>query len=127
MRGHGIWRNDWALRVAGLLAMVVGTLAIRHLHFSVRLPPRHDATAFEMALAAIGFIGLSPGSVLVCLGAHIFDEVEVAPLWSHRPLARPAPPIRHPDQPPAPPLPGRPPWADLPGARSRILVPWTVR
>lgn len=75
--------NDLLLRFTGLLSIALAVAALRQLYSLVHLPPHHEASLIELALAAIGFIGTSGGSALVVLGRHIFDEVVVARPWGH--------------------------------------------
>lgn len=73
--------NDLLLRFTGVLAIAIAVVALRQLYSLVHLPPHHEASLIELALAAIGFLGTSGGSALVVLGHHIFDEVVVARPW----------------------------------------------
>ncbi|MBI0530264.1 hypothetical protein [Sphingomonas sp. TX0522] len=75
--------DDLLLRVTGLLSITVGVAALWQLYTLVHLPPHHEASAIELVLAAIGFLGMSAGSALVALGRHIFDEVIIARPWGH--------------------------------------------
>jgi len=78
--------QDLGLRAMGLLLLAIGALAMRHLFAGAPVPHRHVASAAEMALAAIGFLGLSLGAPLLLLGAHLFDEVELSERWRRRPV-----------------------------------------
>ena len=102
MRGHHLWQNDWALRACGLFAMLIGALTIRQLFSLEHIRPRHEASAIEASLAAIGFVGFFGGSALVSLGAHIFDEIQVASRWSRRSFDAPPPSTRFPELPHGP-------------------------
>ena len=83
--------TDLALRAFGLALALLGALAIRHLFHMTHASPRHAASLAEIALAALGFLGVSAGAALACLGAHIFDEVEVSASWAPQRLpSRPA-------------------------------------
>lgn len=73
---------DLALRASGIALALVGALALRHLYHLVHLPPRHEATAIELGLAAVGFLGFSFGGGLLWLGAHIHDQVQISPRWA---------------------------------------------
>lgn len=73
---------DLALRSSGIAFAVLGALAIRHLYHLVHIPPRHEGSALELGLAAIGFLGISLGGGLLWLGAHIHDEVPISPRWA---------------------------------------------
>ena len=75
--------DDLLLRLTGLLSITVGAAALWQLYTLVHLPPHHEASAIELALAAIGFLGMSAGSALVALGRHIFDEVVIAQPWGY--------------------------------------------
>jgi hypothetical protein len=77
--------RDLALRAAGLLFLVVAFMALRHMIALVHLRSPHEASLGEMAFAAAGFLGLSAGSTLATLGAHIFDEVEISERWMRLP------------------------------------------
>jgi len=75
------WRTDLGLRLFGIASCGVSCLAINTLT-RLRLPDGHippDILAF--ALAAAGFLCASAGAVLLFLGRHIFDEVEISPRW----------------------------------------------
>lgn len=76
--------SDLALRMAGLTLLPVGVLVIRTLYRLIQASPVHDSTPIEMGLAALGFIALSLGSLLLALGAHIFDQVEISARWAPR-------------------------------------------
>lgn len=73
---------DLALRASGVALAVLGALAMRHLYHLVHIPPRHEATAVELGLATVGFLGLSFGGGLLWLGAHIHDQVPISPRWA---------------------------------------------
>ena len=76
--------RDLAIRVAGLSLLPLGALAIATLYRSAHSGPVHDATTLEFAEAASGFLCLSLGSLLLTLGSHIFDQVEVSARWASR-------------------------------------------
>lgn len=73
---------DLALRASGIALAVLGRLALRHLYHLVHIPPRHEATAIELGMAAIGFLGLSFGGGLLWVGAHIHDQVPISSRWA---------------------------------------------
>jgi hypothetical protein len=73
---------DLTLRAAGLVFLAVGALALRQVYFLVHEPPIHEASMIEMAIAAVGFLSLSAGSMLMAMGAHIFDQVEISKRWA---------------------------------------------
>lgn len=81
-------RRDWWIdkiwRIVGLVFIGVAALAARYLYISVWQGAPHGATWLELLLAAIAFLGASAGSVLVALGIHVFDQVEVSERWRHR-------------------------------------------
>lgn len=78
------WWKDKGLRFAGLVLLAVAFLAIRYLVDLVPPHSSHEATWIELALAAVGFLGASLGGILVTLGAHIFDKVEISERWRTR-------------------------------------------
>lgn len=80
--------RDLALRVAGLVSLATGWLATRRLFGLVHLPPRHDASAVEFALAAVSVIGFTIGFGLAILGRHIHDDVTVSTRWARSPSSR---------------------------------------
>jgi hypothetical protein len=75
------WTRDAALRLAGvaLLTVVwlVGRLWMHHLHGH----PANDTSLFELLLGILLFAGASGGMILVSLGHHIFDQVELSERW----------------------------------------------
>lgn len=73
--------RDLVIRVIGIFAIGVAILALRQLFVEVHTLPHHEASPIELLLAAIGFLGMSFGSMLVALGHHIFDEVVIARRW----------------------------------------------
>lgn len=79
------------LRLAGLLGVIIAALALSRLYALVHALPLHEATPFEMLLAALGFVGMSAGSALLVLGRHIFDQIEL-------PRRSPATPLHIPSE-----------------------------
>lgn len=86
---HRDWRTDLGLRGAGVILCAVAYLAIARL-VAVCLPSRggdilaHGAAVYgpaTFALATIGFLGASAGSVLVLCGTDIFDEIVISARW----------------------------------------------
>lgn len=73
--------KDLVIRVIGVVAIGVAILALRQLFVEVHTLPHHEASPIELLLAAIGFLGVSFGSMLLALGHHIFDEVVIARRW----------------------------------------------
>jgi hypothetical protein len=69
-------RTDLSLRASGVLALTIAATAI---HTLVRLHPQTGALAF--LLAAIGFLCASAGAMLVIVGRHIHDRVQVSARW----------------------------------------------
>ena len=69
-------RTDLSLRASGILSLTLATTAI---HALVRLHPPTGALAF--LLAAIGFLCASGGAMLVIVGRHIHDRVQVSARW----------------------------------------------
>ena len=74
--------EDLGLRVAGLLLLAIGALAMRRLFMGTPLPRGHTISLAEVGLAAIGFLGLSLGSALFVLGGHLLDQVELSERWT---------------------------------------------
>ena len=77
-RGHRLFTQNLALRALGLFLLILGALGMRYLFHGVHVPPRHEASAIEMGMAAISFMSLSVGGALTSLGAHIFDQVSIS-------------------------------------------------
>jgi hypothetical protein len=50
---------------------------IRWLAALVRMPPRHDATMTELALAALCVLAGCAGAASLALGGHLFDRIDV--------------------------------------------------
>lgn len=69
--------KDVGLRLAGMLAVVAAAFALRELYALVHAAPEHEASPIELLLAAAGYLGTTAGGVLITLGPHIFDQVEV--------------------------------------------------
>ena len=92
MAGIGTsWGQGAAIRLAGLVLLTAGYLAMRWLFHAAR--PHHDdaASAWRYLAAAAGFLCLSGGGMLTALGRHIFDPVEIAERWTRRPHILPPP------------------------------------
>lgn len=81
IRVHKAWYVDLGLRAAGLCSVGTAALSIYVLMGLVQQAPRHPATWLEAALAAVGFLGGSLGSILLFLGARIYDRVIIASQW----------------------------------------------
>ena len=86
---HRDWRTDLGRRGAGAILCAVACLAIARL-VALCLPSRggeilaHGSAVYgpaTFALATIGFLGASAGSVLVLCGTHIFDEIVISARW----------------------------------------------
>ncbi|TCP65810.1 hypothetical protein [Sphingomonas sp. PP-CE-1G-424] len=86
---HRDWRTDLGLRGAGVILCAVAYLAIAQL-LALCLSSRggeilaHGSVVYgpaTFALAAVGFLGTSAGSVLVLCGTHIFDEIVISARW----------------------------------------------
>jgi hypothetical protein len=69
-------RTDLSLRASGVLGLMIAATAI---HTLVRLHPQTGALAF--LLATIGFLCASGGAMLVIVGHHIHDRVQVSARW----------------------------------------------
>lgn len=81
IRVYKPWYVDPGLRLAGLCAIGIATFSIYVLMGLVQQAPRHDATWAELALAALGFLGGSLGSILLFLGARIYDRIVIPSRW----------------------------------------------
>ncbi len=68
--------TDLSLRASGILSLTIAATAI---HTVVRLHPPTGALA--VLLAAIGFLCASAGAMLVVVGHHINDRVQVSARW----------------------------------------------
>lgn len=75
------WVSDVVHRAAGAVLVTVAAACIFELYRSVHIAPRHDGSIVEMGLAAVGFLSASAGCVLMFLGTHVHDRVEVAERW----------------------------------------------
>ena len=80
---HRSRRADLALRALGLLFCSIAYSAISQLCALLISPQTIGALAYSLAM--IGFLAASGGSVLVMLGHHLFDEIEVSERWRRRP------------------------------------------
>jgi hypothetical protein len=69
-------RIDLSLRASGILSLAVATTAI---HTLARLHQQAGALAF--LLPTIGFLCTSAGAMLVMVGGHIHDRVQVSARW----------------------------------------------
>jgi len=69
-------RTDLSLRASGFLSLALAATAI---HTLVRFHPPTGALA--LLLAMIGFLCASGGAMLVIVGHHIHDRVEVSARW----------------------------------------------
>lgn len=77
--------QNFGLRLAGLLMVVAGGFGLKLLYRAVNLPPAHQATVREMIVVAASFLAVSGGSVLLVLGTHIFDPVNLSARWTDPP------------------------------------------
>lgn len=76
--------TDLLVRVAGggcCTAAYLAVGALMHLRVGATTPAGPVAYGF----AALGFLCGSIGTMLVALGRHIFDRIEVSERWRHRP------------------------------------------
>ncbi|MGA1799452.1 hypothetical protein VH567_11810 [Sphingomonas sp. 4RDLI-65] len=69
-------RTDLSLRASGILSLAIAATAI---HTFARLHPPTGALA--LLLAMIGFLCASAGMMLVIVGHHIHDRVQVSVRW----------------------------------------------
>ena len=79
--GHHNWKTDIGLRLCGFASCGVSFLAIRTL-MALRLSDAQlPQAALPFLLAALGFLCASAGAGLLCLGHHVFDQVEINQRW----------------------------------------------
>lgn len=76
--------RDIVLRLSGLVLLAIGSLALDGLCNCVSAAPGRAYTPGEFVLAALGLLCVSPGALLLALGGHIFDRVEISERWSGR-------------------------------------------
>ncbi len=69
-------RTDLSLRASGILSLAIAVTAI---HTLARL--HHPTGALAILLAAIGFLCASGGAMLMIVGHHIHDSVQVSARW----------------------------------------------
>ena len=82
---HKGWVRDALLRGAGVVLLASGGLLMSWLFQSTALRQHNNDPSFtQFAAAALGFLCLSAGAVLVTLGEHIFDHVEISERWARR-------------------------------------------
>ena len=89
---HHDRRVDIGLRAGGILLCGLSCLSVRGL-IALHLPQAHDEPGVEaFAFAAAAFLCGSLGAVLLTLGRHIFDKVEISQRWATEYLLPTAPP-----------------------------------
>jgi len=71
------------LRLIGLLLIALSAAGTYALSRLVHMPG-HIAALLDCFLAVVVFVTASAGSLMLCLGAHIFDEVAVSSRWRTR-------------------------------------------
>ena len=72
-----------AIRAAGALCCTASYLAVGGLAH-LRAAPAAQPGVLAYALAASAFLGASIGAVLIVLGRHIFDQIQVSGRWQRR-------------------------------------------
>lgn len=87
MGRHGSTWGGVSLRLAGAVLLCAAGAAAGRLFGAGAHVPR----AIDYALALIAFAGASAGSVLLLLGAHLFDQVELPRRWTRMPRPRSRP------------------------------------
>jgi len=75
--------SSMGLRSIGLLLIALSAAGTYALSRLVHMPG-HIAGLLDCFLAVVVFVTASAGSVMLCLGAHIFDEVAVSSRWRTR-------------------------------------------
>lgn len=81
--GHGIG-TDIRIRLLGLAAVALAGAIIRWLHADIRQHPGAEASAWQLALVAVAFLGASIGCGLAGLGRHVHDRIELSERWRRR-------------------------------------------
>lgn len=75
------WKTDIGLRLCGVTSCGISYLAI-HALVALRFADGHlPQGPLPFFLAAVGFLCASAGAVLLALGHHVFDEVEISARW----------------------------------------------
>ena len=82
MAWHRRTATNLSLRAAGVMLLAVAYLCGTWLRADACMGPI-DGSPIDFLLAAVTFLSATGGSLLLILGAHIFDRVEIAPRW-HR-------------------------------------------
>ncbi|TZG29353.1 hypothetical protein [Sphingomonas montanisoli] len=77
---NGIIR-DLGIRIGGAALVTIGVLAIGRAEALEEVGPLHPGVQ-EYLMAAIGFLALSTGAMLLILGIHIFDRVRISSRWA---------------------------------------------
>lgn len=81
------WKTDIAVRLCGALSGGISYLAISTL-MALRLADgKLPDSALPFILATAALLCASVGSMLLALGHHIFDEVEINRRWHTPPIA----------------------------------------
>lgn len=84
---HHDWKTDIGLRLCGTMSCGISYLAIHSL-MALRLANGQlPEGVLPFFLAAVGFLCASAGAVLLSLGHHIFDQVEISERWRAKPPA----------------------------------------
>lgn len=74
---HRSRKADFALRALGTVLWGVSYSAVWHLYHRVQAHAGTDADFVSLGLAAVGFLAASIGGMLIFVGNHLFDEVEL--------------------------------------------------
>jgi len=72
--------SDIVLRLLGLLLIALSA-AMTYALFHLAHMQGHVAGVLDYILALVAFAAASFGCVMLCLGAHIFDEVAISSRW----------------------------------------------
>ncbi|RVT93266.1 hypothetical protein [Sphingomonas crocodyli] len=76
--------RDMGLRLGGAALVTAGVFALGRAEALEKLGPLHPGIE-EYVLAAIGFLALSAGAMLLIMGIHIFDRVPLSSRWANIP------------------------------------------
>lgn len=77
----GTWRGDLAIRAAGLVLLAFAYAATAALVRLTGSRTASEATAYQLLLAASGFLCGSGGAMGLFCGRELLERVEISPRW----------------------------------------------
>lgn len=83
--------RDASLRAAGAVLLLVCCLTMAWLFGRAGHRPPAGTSGLHYLAAMLGVVCFSTGAVLLALGRHVFDEVEVSQRWTRRSVRCAAP------------------------------------